>query len=57
MKVGDLIKHTPSGDLGLIIQADDWGYTLIKWLGDAEHGMIEDAALYNNELEIVSEGR
>lgn len=53
MKVGDLIKHTPSGDLGMIVQADDWGYTLVKWF-DEEYGSVtEDAALYNGELEIV----
>jgi hypothetical protein len=57
MKIGDLIKHTSSGDLGLIVQADDWGYTLVKWF-DEEYGSVtEDAALYNGELEVISESR
>ena len=55
MKVGDLIKHTPSGDLGLIINVDRWGYTMVKWLDG--FGAIEDVDMYCGELEVVSEAR
>jgi len=53
MRVGDLIKHTPSGGLGLIINIDHWGYTMVKWLDG--FGAIEDVDMYYGELEIVSE--
>ena len=53
MKVGDLIKHTPSGDLGFIINVDLWGYTMVKWLD--KWGAIEDVDIYHGELEVVSE--
>ena len=59
MKVGDLIEHTPSGDLGLIIstQTDNLhgGYTMVKWLD--KWGAIEDVDIYHGELEVVSEAR
>ncbi len=54
MKVGDLVRHTPSSNLGLIVQHDDWS-TLVKWLD--EIGEIEDANFYEGELEVVSESR
>ena len=55
MKVGDLIKHTPSGDLGFIINVALWGYTMGKWLD--KWGAIEDVDIYHGELEVVSEAR
>jgi hypothetical protein len=55
VKVGDLIKHTPSSGLGLIIESDDCGWTLVKWFDDI--GEIEDVDLYEGELEVVSESR
>ena len=55
MKGGDLIKHTPSGDLGFIINVDRWGYTMVKWLD--KWGAIEDVDIYHGELEVVSEAR
>jgi len=54
VKVGDLVQHTPSSDLGLIIQAIDGGYTMVKWLDG--WGAIEDIDIYYGELEVVSEG-
>ena len=53
MRVGDLIKHTPSGGLGLIVNVDLWGYTMVQWLDGL--GAIEDVDLYYGELEVVSE--
>ncbi len=53
VKVGDLIKHAPSGDLGFIINVDLWGYTMVKWLDG--FGAIEDVDMYHGELEVVSE--
>ena len=55
MKVGDLIQHTPSKEVGLIIHVDLWGYTMVKWLDGL--GAIEDVDMYYGELEIVSESR
>ena len=55
MKLGDLIQHTASSDLGLIIYVDRWGYTMVKWLDGP--GAIEDVDIYYGELEIVSESR
>ena len=55
MRVGDLIEHTPSGDLGLIIQVKDCGEVLVKWLD--KWGAIEDVEIYHGELEVVSESR
>jgi hypothetical protein len=52
VKVGDLVRHTPSGELGLIIAHDDWA-TLVEWLD--EIGEIEDASIYDGELEVASE--
>ena len=54
MKVGDLIEHTPSRDLGLIIQVKDCGEVLVKWLDS--WGAIEDVEIYHGELEVISEG-
>ena len=47
MKVGDLIKHTPSGDLGFIINVDLWGYTMVKWLDG--FGALDDVERYYGE--------
>ena len=55
MKVGDLVRHIPSDGLGLIVQQDDWSWTLVKWFD--EIGEVEDVSLYEGELEIISEGR
>jgi len=55
VKVGDLIQHTPSNELGLIISVDLWGYTMVKWLD--ELGAIEDVDMYYGELEVISEAR
>ena len=53
MKVGDLVQHVPSNDLGLIIQAGVGKYTMVKWLD--EWGAIEDVDIYHGEMEVVSE--
>jgi len=55
MKVGDLVQHTPSKEVGLIINVDRWGYTMVKWLDDL--GAIEDVDMYYGELEVISEAR
>ena len=60
MKVGDLIRHVPSNNLGLIIEEeyysqDDWSWTLVKWCD--ELGEVEDVKLYEGELEVISESR
>ena len=55
MKVGDMVQHTPSKEVGLIISVDLWGYTMVKWLDDL--GAIEDVDMYYGELEVISEAR
>jgi hypothetical protein len=50
VKVGDLVVHTPSNGLGLIV-SEDSSWTLVKWFD--ELGETEDVELYEGELEVV----
>ena len=52
MKVGDLIRHIPSGDLGLVVTHNDM-ITMVAWLD--ELGEEEDTYIYDGELEIANE--
>jgi len=53
VKVGDLIKHTPSGTIGLIVK--DQPEILVQWCDDIKE--VEDIDNYEGELEIVNEAR
>jgi hypothetical protein len=53
MKVGDLVKHAPSGTVGLIV-ADRPGL-LVQWCDDIRE--VEDIDNYEGELEIINESR
>jgi hypothetical protein len=53
MKVGDLVRHTPSNTTGLIIDQDEpEGSLMIQWFD--EYREIEDVALYSDlYLEVI----
>ena len=57
MKVGDLVKHIPSGTAGLIVGfRERYGYGLmVQWCDDI--GEVEYVGSYEGELEIISESR
>jgi hypothetical protein len=52
VKVGDLVKHTPSGTVGLLLEYTDCSRLLVKWCDDI--GEIEDTDLYEGELEVIN---
>ena len=53
MKVGDLIRHAPSGTVGLIVT--DCPVLMVQWCDDIRE--VEDIDNYEGELEAVSESR
>jgi len=53
MKVGDLVRHIPSGTFGLIVNTQP--DTLVQWCDDIRE--IEDVDNYEGELEVISESR
>ena len=57
MKVGDLIKHVPSGTVGLIVVDNvlwSGGHEiLVQWCDDIKE--IEDIDNYEGDLEIINE--
>ena len=53
MKVGDLIKHAPSGTVGLIVA--DCHEILVQWCDDIKE--VEDIDNYEGELEVINEAR
>ena len=53
MKVGDLVKHAPSGTIGLIVTACP--VLMVQWCDDIKE--VEDIDNYEGELEIVNESR
>ena len=53
MKVGDLVRHIPSGTTGLIVSAQS--VTMVQWCDDIRE--IEDVDNYEGELEVISESR
>ena len=55
MKVGDLVKHTPSNTFGLIVKQTALHRALVKWCDDI--GEVEDTDFYAGELEIVNASR
>ena len=55
MKVGDLVKHIPSNNFGLIVEQGDCSRPLVKWCDDI--GEVEDTDLYEGELELANESR
>jgi len=55
MKAGDLVKHIPSNEFGLIIAYDDCVRLLVMWCDDI--GEIEDVGLYEGEWEVIGASR
>ena len=53
MKVGDLVRHTPSGTVGLIVAGRP--EILVQWCDDIKE--VEDIDNYEGELEVIDESR
>jgi len=53
MKVGDLVRHRDSQDIGLIIedQEDNDGLYLVHWVRDSSDGYFD-----NKDVEVLNEG-
>ena len=54
MKLGELVRHRDSGDIGLIIedQEDDDGLYLVHWVQDSSDGYFD-----NKEVEILPDNK
>ena len=54
MKVGDLVRHRASQDIGIIIedQEDNDGLYRVHWVWDSSCGYFD-----NKDVEVVSESR
>ena len=54
MKVGDLVRHRDSQDIGIIIedQEDSDGLYLVHWVRDSSDGYFD-----NKDVEVINESR